>query len=105
MKIKPLKHVRLHQMKFFWWDPKDDPREPEYWDSLNGGPFFVYIFCKDILIALFCKVKKTIKEYREIQMKMYTRIADRLEQRLAAVNAAKGKLEEQIDRDTEVIED
>jgi len=38
-------------------------------------------------------------------MKMYTRIADRLEQRLAAVNAAKGKLEEQIDRDTEVIED
>ncbi len=20
-------------MKFFYWDPKDDPREPEYWLS------------------------------------------------------------------------
>ena len=54
---------------------------------------------------MFCKVKKTIKEYRDFQMKMYTRIADRLEQRLAAVIAAKQKLAEQIDRDNEVIED
>ena len=31
--------MRLSQLKFFYWDPKDDPREPEYWDSRNGGPF------------------------------------------------------------------
>ena len=49
---------------------------------------------------MFCKVKKTIKEYRDFQMKMYTRVADRLEQRLAAVIAAKQKLSEQIERDT-----
>ena len=54
---------------------------------------------------MFCKVKKTIKEYRDFQMKMYTRVADRLEQRLAAVIAAKQKLAEQIDRDNEVIKD
>ena len=54
---------------------------------------------------MFCKVKKSIKEYKDFQMKMYTRIADRLEQRLAAVIAAKQKLAEQIDRDKEVIED
>ena len=54
---------------------------------------------------MFCKVKKTIKEYRDFQMKMYTRVADRLEQRLAAVIAAKQKLAEQIDRDSEVIEE
>ena len=39
MKIKPLKHCRLSQMKFFYWDPKDDPREPEYWETRNGSPF------------------------------------------------------------------
>jgi len=38
---KPLIHMRLDQCQFFWWDPKDDPREPEYWDSRNGGPFFI----------------------------------------------------------------
>ena len=54
---------------------------------------------------MFCKIKKTFKEYREFQMKMYTRIADRLEQRLAAVIAAKQKLAEQIDRDNQIIED
>tara|TARA_Y100001963_G_scaffold4739_1_gene6179 strand:+ start:95 stop:259 length:165 start_codon:yes stop_codon:yes gene_type:complete len=54
---------------------------------------------------MFCKVKKTIKEYRDFQMKMYTRVADRLEQRLAAVIAAKQKLAEQIDRDNEIIEE
>ena len=49
---------------------------------------------------MFCKVKKSIKEYREWQLKMYTRMEDVLEQRLAGVKAAKGKLEEQIQRDT-----
>ena len=42
MKIKPLKHCRLSQMKFFYWDPKDDPREPEYYqDPPCGGSFFM----------------------------------------------------------------
>ena len=27
---KPLVHVRLDQCQFFWWDPRIDPREPEY---------------------------------------------------------------------------
>jgi len=31
---------------------------------------------------------------------MYTRFEDTLEQRLAGIKAAKGKLEEQIERDT-----
>tara|TARA_B100000287_G_scaffold46444_1_gene41435 strand:+ start:1065 stop:1277 length:213 start_codon:yes stop_codon:yes gene_type:complete len=48
---------------------------------------------------MFCKVKKSIKEYREWQLKMYTRIEDTLEQRLAGVVAAKRKLQEQIERD------
>ena len=34
-------HVRLDQLGFFYWDPKIDPREPEYWASRNGGPFFM----------------------------------------------------------------
>ena len=72
---------------------------------LMGVLFLSKYFCKVILITMFCKVKKSIKEYRDFQMKMYTRIADRLEQRLAAVIAAKQKLAEQIDRDNEVIED
>ena len=49
---------------------------------------------------MFCKVKKSIKEYREWQLKMYTRMEDVFEQRLAGVKAAKGKLEEQMERDT-----
>tara|TARA_B100000902_G_scaffold159006_1_gene154954 strand:- start:360 stop:524 length:165 start_codon:yes stop_codon:yes gene_type:complete len=48
---------------------------------------------------MFCRVKKSIKEYREWQLKFYTRASDTLEQRLAGINAAKQKLEEQIDRD------
>ena len=48
---------------------------------------------------MFCKARKTIKEYREWQLKMYTRIEDTFEQRLAGVKAAKQKLEEQIKRD------
>jgi len=41
MKIKPLKHCRLSQMKFFYWDPKDDPREPEYWEDSPLGESFL----------------------------------------------------------------
>ena len=48
---------------------------------------------------MFCRVKKSIKEYREFQLKMYTRFEDTLEQRLAGIKAAKGKLEEQMERD------
>ena len=53
-----------------------------------------------MLTTMFCKARKTIKEYREWQLKMYTRIEDTFEQRLAGVKAAKQKLEEQIKRDT-----
>ena len=49
---------------------------------------------------MFCKVRKSIKEYREWQMKIYTRVEDSLEQRLAGVIAAKQKLAEQIERDS-----
>ena len=48
---------------------------------------------------MFCKVRKSIKEYREWQLKIYTRVQDTLEQRLAGVSAAKAKLEEQLERD------
>ena len=48
---------------------------------------------------MFCKVKKSVKEYREWQLKMYNRFEDTLEVRLAGVKAAKVKLEEQIKRD------
>jgi len=41
---KPLVHMRLDQCQFFWWDPRIDPREPEYWkDSPSGGLFYVCI--------------------------------------------------------------
>ena len=49
---------------------------------------------------MFCRAKKTIKEYREWQLKFYTRAEDTLEQRLAGIKAAKKKLEEQMGRDT-----
>jgi hypothetical protein len=48
---------------------------------------------------MLCKVKKSVKEYREWQLKMYNRFEDTLEVRLAGVKAAKVKLEEQIKRD------
>jgi len=35
---KPLIHMRLDQCQFFWWDPRIDPREPEY-DPLFAGGF------------------------------------------------------------------
>ena len=53
-----------------------------------------------MLTTMFCKVRKSIKEYREWQMKIYTRVEDSLEQRLAGVIAAKQKLAEQMERDT-----
>ena len=53
-----------------------------------------------MLSKMFCRVKKTIKEYREWQMKIYTRVEDSLEQSLAGVIAAKQKLAEQMERYT-----
>ena len=52
-----------------------------------------------MLRTMFCRVRKSIKEYREWQMKIYTRVEDSLEQRLAGVIAAKLKLAEQMERD------
>ena len=52
---------------------------------------------------MFCKVKKSVKEYREWQLKMYNRFEDTLEERLAGIKAAKAKLEEQMSRDNEQI--
>ena len=49
---------------------------------------------------MFCKVRKSIKEYRQWQLKMYTRVQDTLEQRLAGVIASKQKLAEQMERDS-----
>jgi len=51
---------------------------------------------------MFCKMKKSLKEYREWQLKFYSRAEDTLEQRLAGIKAAKGKLEEQMERDATV---
>ncbi len=53
-----------------------------------------------MLRTMFCKVKKSIKEYREWQLKMYNRWEDTLEVRLAGIKAARSKLEEQMERDT-----
>tara|TARA_B100000427_G_scaffold135076_1_gene112319 strand:+ start:232 stop:438 length:207 start_codon:yes stop_codon:yes gene_type:complete len=55
-----------------------------------------------MLSKMFCRAKKTIKEYRDWQMKVYTRVQDTLEQRLAGVIAAKQKLAEQMERDATV---
>ena len=49
---------------------------------------------------MLCKARKSIKEYREWQLKMYSRWEDTLEVRLAGIKAAKEKLEEQLNRDT-----
>ena len=48
---------------------------------------------------MLCRAKMKIKEYLQWQLKMYTRVQDTLEQRLAGVSAAKAKLEEQLERD------
>ena len=34
--------MRLDQCQFFWWDPRIDPREPEY-DPLFSGDLFLCI--------------------------------------------------------------
>ena len=34
---RPLMHVRLDQLGFFYWDPRIDPREPEYDPDFDGG--------------------------------------------------------------------
>ena len=47
-------------------------------------------------------MKKSLKEYREWQLKFYSRAEDTLEQRLAGIKAAKGKLAEQMERDATV---
>ena len=36
---KPLIHMRLDQCQFFYWDPKIDPREPEYVGDPTGSLF------------------------------------------------------------------
>jgi|TARA_B100001113_G_scaffold286224_1_gene241610 hypothetical protein len=54
---------------------------------------------------MFCFSKLSRKERREKILEVYTYWQDNLERRMAAVSAAKDKLQEQIDRDTEVIED
>ena len=46
-------------------------------------------------------IASTIKEYREWQLKMYNRWEDTLEVRLAGIKAAKEKLEEQMNRETD----
>ena len=48
---------------------------------------------------MLCKERKSIKEYREWQLKMYNRWEDTLEVRLAGIKAAKAKLEEQLGRE------
>jgi len=55
-----------------------------------------------MLSKMFCKMKKSMKEYREWQLKFYSRAEDTLEQRLAGIKAAKGKLEEQMERDATI---
>ena len=55
-----------------------------------------------MLTKMFCKIKKSLEEYREWQLKFYTRAEDTLEQRLAGIKAAKEKLEEQIQRDAPI---
>ena len=51
-------------------------------------------------IKMICKIRKSLKEYREWQLKFYTRAEETLEIRLAGIKAAKEKLEEQMSRDT-----
>ena len=52
---------------------------------------------------MFCKVKKSIKEYREWQLKFYTRAEETLEIRLAGIKAAREKLESIMNKDNDPI--
>ena len=47
---------------------------------------------------MLCKVKKTLKEYREWQLKFYSRAEETLEIRLAGIKAAREKLESIINK-------
>ena len=48
---------------------------------------------------MFCRSKMSLEDRRKWKLKMYNFWQDTLEERLAGVNAAKKKLEEQIKRD------
>ena len=50
---------------------------------------------------MFCKAKKSIKEYRQFQLKFYKRAQESLEVRLAGVSAAINKLEEIVAKDSD----
>ena len=49
---RPLIHMRLDQCQFFYWDPRIDPREPDYdphykvsQDPTQGSFFMAYYKC------------------------------------------------------------
>ena len=48
---------------------------------------------------MFCKNKMSLEDRRKFKLKMYNFCQDTLEERLAGVQAAKAKLEEQMSRD------
>ena len=49
---------------------------------------------------MFCKNWMSLEDRRKFKLKMYKFWQDTLEERLAGVNAARQKLEEQMARDT-----
>ena len=55
----------------------------------------------DLLSTMFCKNKMSLEDRRKRKLKFYTFWEDTLEERLAGVRAAKAKLEEQMNRDSE----
>ena len=48
---------------------------------------------------MFCKNKMSLEDRRKFKLKMYNFWQDTLEERLAGVQSAKAKLEEQMSRD------
>ena len=57
--------------------------------------------CKDLLRKMICGRRMSLEDRRKWKLRMYNFWQDTLEERLAGVNAAKAKLEEQIKRDSE----
>jgi len=57
---------------------------------------------RPVFIKMFCFSKMSRTERRKKVLEIYTYWQDNLERRISAVNAAKEKLEEQIERDTVV---
>ena len=55
----------------------------------------------DLLSTMFCKNKMSLEDRRKRKLKFYTFWEDTLEERLAGVRAAKEKLEEQMNRDSD----